>query len=122
MAINTIHNSHVSAKASHTSSKQTRKSPYNTRPPKRPSLPSQDTTHSSDTTLHSSTSLQGLRERSSPSVLVSPPKKGLTVSLVSLDPHEENLSLYPMFTPGFCKKTPARAMFKAARKGKNKLF
>jgi hypothetical protein len=34
---------------------------------------------------------------------------------------EENPSLYPVFTPGFYEKTPARAMFKAARKGKNKL-
>jgi hypothetical protein len=53
--------------------------------------------------------------------LVFPSKKGLAASLMSVDSPKENPSLTPVFTPGFSKKALTRAMFNAARNGKNKL-
>jgi hypothetical protein len=53
--------------------------------------------------------------------LVSPPKKGLSVSIESDEPPDTTPTTTHVFTSGYFEKTPARAIFKAARKGKNKL-
>jgi hypothetical protein len=63
-----------------------------------------------------------MRKRSSLSELVSPAKKGPAASPVSVDTPEENTSITPVFNSGFIGKAPARALFKAARKGKTSLF
>jgi hypothetical protein len=56
--------------------------------------------------------------------LVSPPKKGPGVSIISLEPPDitplsDNT---PVFTPSYSEISPARTLFKATRKGKNKLI
>jgi hypothetical protein len=70
----------------------------------------------------SSPTHQVMKKRSSPSVLVSPPKKGHGVTVESVELSDITPSKAPVFTAGYFEKSPARAMFKAARKGKtNKL-
>jgi hypothetical protein len=61
-----------------------------------------------------------MKKRSSPSVLVSPPKKGLGVTVESVELSDITPSKALVFIVGYFEKSPARAMFKATRKGKKK--
>jgi hypothetical protein len=61
------------------------------------------------------------RKRSSINDLASPPQKVPGVSIESDEPPNTTPTTIPMFTPGYFKKSLARAIYKAARKGKNKL-
>ena len=51
----------------------------------------------------------------------SPPKKGLSFAYESEEPPDTSPSTILVFNPGYSKKTFTRAIFKATRKGKNKL-
>jgi hypothetical protein len=53
--------------------------------------------------------------------MVSPSKKGPAVPQVSHHISEENSTIIPTYNQGLFDKAPARASFKAARKGKAKL-
>jgi hypothetical protein len=53
--------------------------------------------------------------------LAPPTKKGPGVSVEMAKPPYQTPNITHGFNPGFCEKTPARALFKAARKGKNKM-
>ena len=95
--------------------------PYNTRLLKKQSLPSQDKTPPPIPSPPASPTHQVMGKRSSVSELVSPAKKGPAASPVSVDAPKENTSIAPAFSPGLTGKAPTRALFKVARKGKNKL-
>jgi hypothetical protein len=121
----------VPAKPSHSLNKQTRKSPYNTRSPEKPLLSPHEMptltsalemlTHT-DNIIHTTPIHQVLKKRTCLFDLVLPPKKGPGVSIVRVPPDITPLtSNILVFTPGYSKKSPTRAIFKAARKGKNKL-
>jgi hypothetical protein len=53
--------------------------------------------------------------------LVSSPKKGPGIAKEIEDPQDTPPTSSTVFNPGYTKKAPARAIFKAARKGKNKM-
>jgi hypothetical protein len=53
--------------------------------------------------------------------LASPPKKGPSVSIESDEPPDTTPTTTSVFILGYYEKTLAKAIFKAARKGKNKL-
>jgi hypothetical protein len=76
-----------------------------------------------DIIIPSTPAHQVLRKRTSLSDLVSPSKKGPSVSIVSVEPPDITplTSNTHVFTTGYSEKSPTRAIFKAARKGKNKL-
>jgi hypothetical protein len=110
----------------------TRKSPYNTRSPKKPlhfplELPTLTVTLEiptpSDNIYPTNPSHPVLKKRNCLTELVSPSKKGPGVYIVSVEPPNLTpLSFNTLvFTPGYSEISPARAIFKAARKGKNKL-
>jgi hypothetical protein len=90
-----------------------RKSPYNTRPPKKPSLALLD-----ENLTHSSLIKN---KRTITFDLSTPSKKGpgssLKLNTLSITVQEPSLD----FSTGSSEKQPARALFKAARKGKKKL-
>jgi hypothetical protein len=52
--------------------------------------------------------------------MASSQKKGPGADNKIHDPLDPSLSLIPEFNSGYSEKTPARAIFKVARKGKNK--
>jgi hypothetical protein len=54
--------------------------------------------------------------------LDSPPKKGPGVAYESEDPPDTTPTTTPVINPSYSKKTSARAIYKAARKGKYKLL
>jgi hypothetical protein len=98
-----------------------RKSPYNTRPPKKPSLPPPEENLSLDS-ISSVTPPppQTTRKRPNLSEMVSSSKKGPTIPHVSDHFSEENTSIIPTYNHGLFDKAPAIAFFKAARKEKEK--
>jgi hypothetical protein len=133
MAINYKNKTISLAKPSHSLNKLTRKSPYNTRSPKSPlytplDVPSLtvnlDVPSPFDNFYNINPCHPILKKRNSLTELVSPSKKGPSVSIVSVEPPDiTHLSdNTPVFTPGYFEISPARTLFKAARKGKNKLI
>jgi hypothetical protein len=119
-ATNNKNNSLVLAKV-YQSNKQIRKFPYNTRPPKKPLLSPQDKPLPSNSSPSPSRTPQVSRKRLSINDLASPPQKGPGVSIESDEPPNTAPTTTPMFTPSYFEKSPTRAIYKAARKGKNKL-
>jgi hypothetical protein len=61
------------------------------------------------------------RKRLNTTGLVSSPKKGLGIAKETGDPHDTPPTSSPVFNLGYRKKAPVRAIFKVARKGKNKM-
>jgi hypothetical protein len=53
--------------------------------------------------------------------LASPPKKGLGVAYESDEPLDTTPTTTLVFNPGYSEKNLAKAIYKVARKGKNKL-
>jgi hypothetical protein len=116
-AVSTKKTPHAPAKTS-LLKKQTRKSPRTTKQP----IPSPQDLSLPNTHISTiNTPLQLPRKRSNTSDLAPPLKKGPGAAneiLVSPDPSQTPIQEYK---PGYFEKTPARAFFKAARKGKNKI-
>ena len=77
----------------------------------------------SDYSFPTTSNLNVLKKRNCLSELASPPKKGLGVPMECVEtPHTTPLTSITLeFTPGSFEISPARAIFKATRKGKNKL-
>jgi hypothetical protein len=99
---------------------QANKSPYHTRSPKKIVLPPSEEIPSPDS-ITSDTPPQTKRKRPNLSEMVSPSKKGPVVPQVSDHISEENSPIITAYNKGLFDKAPARASFKAARKGKAKL-
>jgi hypothetical protein len=130
------HNTHSApAKTNHYFKKLARMSPYNTRSPKKTLTSSNDkpahsiayeTTENSSppsllTSSYTPPTLMEMKKRPNSSELAPPTKKGPGVSVEMAEPPDQTPNITPGFNPGVCEKTPARALFKAARKGKNKM-
>jgi hypothetical protein len=62
-----------------------------------------------------------MKKRTCPSEMISPSKKGPGVLDESDEPPDLASINMPLFSLGLSKKISARALFKAARKGKSKL-
>jgi hypothetical protein len=65
--------------------------------------------------------LQSSRKRSNTYILASPSKRIAGAILENNETTNPTLSILPGFTPGTSEKAPARSLFKAARKCKNKV-
>ncbi|XP_059435249.1 uncharacterized protein LOC132168163 [Corylus avellana] len=124
-SINIPFSSSVPTKSSHTSTQYSRKSPYNIRPPKKPTLPSLENSHtpphSPPSSPLSSPTHQINKKRTRLSDLAFPSKKRPGASTTNVEHPNQPHSQSPVFTPGSSEKLPARSIFRAARKGKNKL-
>jgi hypothetical protein len=112
--------------------KQTRKTPYNTRSPKKtlqapPDMPTLTVTleipNPSENTHTTNFNHVAQRRETASLSWYHPPKKGPGVSIVCDEPPDETLhsANLPVFNPGYSEISLARTMFKAARKGKNKM-
>jgi hypothetical protein len=100
-----------------------RNSPYNIRPPKKPSITITETpTSSSYCPQNNPPPLQNSKKRTNTSVLASPSKRIAEAYLENSEAPNPTQSLFPVFSLGSSEKMPARSLFKAARKGKNKLI
>jgi hypothetical protein len=121
-AINYKNSPIIPTKPKHTTNKQARSTPYNTRHTKKPIISIQDKPSLKNPSSFYP-SYHERKKRSSSYELVSPPKKGLGVSEESAEPPDLTPSNILVYSPGYSKKTLAKALFKAARKGKktNKL-
>jgi hypothetical protein len=98
--------------------KQTRKSPRTTKQP----IPTpQDKPLCIIQNPTITTPQQVSRKRLNTIGLVSSPKKGPGVAKEVEDPPDTPPTSSPVFNPGYTEKASARAIFKAARKGKNKM-
>jgi hypothetical protein len=95
-----------------------RKSPRTT---KKPTPPPQDKPLSIIKNSIVTTPQQESRKRLNSSDLISPPKKGPGVKNEIEVPPNTPLTSSLVFNLGYIEKAPARAFFKAARKGKNKM-
>jgi hypothetical protein len=112
--------------------KHPRMSPYNTRSPKKtfttsidkpaPSIAYETTENSSPPPLLTSSytppTLLEMKKRPKTYELALPTKKGPVVSVEMAKPLDQTPIITPGFNPGIFEKTPARALFKVARKGK----
>ena len=120
------------AKTNHSFNKHPKKSPYNTRSPKKtltisldkPAHSTANETTETFTPPHPSSSqpkLLEMNKRPNTSKVALPSKKGPGVSVELIEPLDLAHANTLVFNPGLYKKNPAKALFKAARKGKNKL-
>jgi hypothetical protein len=116
-AINYKNSPIIPTKPKHTTNKQARSTPYNTRHTKKPIISIQDKPSLKNPSSFYP-SYHERKKRSSSYELVSPPKKGLGVSEESAEPPDLTPSNILVYSPGYSKKTLAKALFKAARKGK----
>jgi hypothetical protein len=133
MATNYQNRPPAPSKTTHSSNKHPRKSPYNTRSPKKtlttsldkPAHSTANETTETFTPPHSSSSqpkLLEMKKRLNTLEVAPPSKKGPGVLVELIEPPDIAPANTLVFNPGLYEKIPAKSLFKATRKGKNKLI